>query len=548
VEVTVSGSSVALPYAVEDSDRKARFSANMEIAAILCSAEAGRKKTGRFGGVVESLSFIAKLHYPFWAIPCQENCLLVDGMGINSGHTLYSKPPDVEAFIEHLKRSTAVEELYHSALRSHSETFSEFISQTEIPVDGLITDKGFLSDMADFIKETHGEKTQPTEVTQFIQPRIDKQKVVKIGQQILGHYGKLQSEIKGLRFAIDTVNEETKMHVEKLRQELDQIREKHETKISTAAAEVEKKKEELRKERDRKLDDIAVAHEKEVKARLEEKKKGEQELLRLEQNRSEYEKRKELRRRKNDEIGEARWEAKLKDVQNQISTVKGKIKTLADFINRSSKETEKTTKKLHDHCQKSMDAEEKKITDLENLRDSEIKKKEREIEDLQNETLAITEKIERLIEQKKDRISRLEEATVPWKADAAALIYVPFYLIQYEANGKERQLIRPPVAARRHEGLVMKIRKKLSLSLESKISTLMKSRSKALERTLASFEEILNREKDPRRTVSQLGKSHNLLTSTGFKEKVIKGIEELEAEGWITPEEKATILDTYVRG
>jgi hypothetical protein len=75
----------------------------------------------------------------------------------------------------------------------------------------------------------------------------------------------------------------------------------------------------------------------------------------------------------------------------------------------------------------------------------------------------------------------------------------------------------------------------------------MKSRSKALERTLASFEETLNREKHPRKILSKLGESHNLLTSTGFKEKVTKGIEELEAEGWIKPEEKANILDTYVR-
>ena len=94
---------------------------------------------------------------------------------------------------------------------------------------------------------------------------------------------------------------------------------------------------------------------------------------------------------------------------------------------------------------------------------------------------------------------------------------------------------------------IQKIRKKLSYSLESKINTLMKSRSKALERTLSSFEEMLNQEKGTRRTLSHLGKSHNLLTSTGFKAKVMKGVDELEAEGWIRPEEKATVLEAYVK-
>jgi hypothetical protein len=549
VEVTVSGLTLILPYAVEDTNRKARFSANMEIAAILCAAEADRKKkTGLLRGTAETLTHISKLHYPFWAIPCKENCLLVDGMGINADSILYDKPPDVETFTEHLKRSTAVEELYHSALRSHSETFSEFISHTEIPVKGLITDKGFLSDMTEFIKEPGADDAQPAEATQLLQPQIDKDQVAKIGQQILDHYWKLQSEMKGLRFAIDALTQETKIHVDKLRQELDQIREKHETKISTTATEVEKKKGELREQRDSKLEEIAALHEKEVNARLQEKKRWEQELSGLEQNRSEYEKRKEMRKRKNDEIGVARWDARLKDVQNQISTVKGKVKTISQFITRSNKETEKTTKTLHDHCQKSMDAEERRITDLENLRDAEVKKKEKEIEDLQNETLAIADKIERLIEQKEDRASRLEEAVMHWKADTIALICVPFYLIQYEADGKGRALIRPPVTVRHHDGLVMKIRKKLSYNLESKISTLMKSRSKAVEKTLASLEKMLNQKKRARKIVSQLGKSLDLLTSTDFKERVVKGLDELEAEGWISPDEKANILDAYVKG
>jgi hypothetical protein len=39
--------------------------------------------------------------------------------------------------------------------------------------------------------------------------------------------------------------------------------------------------------------------------------------------------------------------------------------------------------------------------------------------------------------------------------------------------------------------------------------------------------------------------SHNLLTSAEFKEKLTKGIEELEVEGWIKLEEKTAILDMY---
>ncbi|MDH5447948.1 MAG: hypothetical protein OEY24_07520 [Candidatus Bathyarchaeota archaeon] len=536
-------SNLILPYAIEDSGRKKRFSENMEVAALLGIAEAERKKkSGLFRGAAETLTFISKLYYPLWAIPWENNCLLIDGMETIANNILYFKPPNVENFIEHLKSSTTVQELYHSTLRSHQETFSDFTSQTEIPMEGYITDEELLSDMSTFIKDSRtGKNTSFPEFTSLIQPKIDEENAVRISERVMEHYNTLQSEIKGLKFAIDTVNEETEIHIGKLRQELEQTREKYEGQISNVRVEVEKRTGELEKEREEKIEKITATNEKEVNTRLEERKKWEQELLRLEQNKSEYEKRKELRKRKSDEVGEARWDARLRDVQNQISTVKGKIKALSDFINRSSKETEKTTKKLHDTYQNLVDEEEKKITDLESLRDSEIDKNEKKIEEMGRETLAITDKIERLVEQKRERSSTLKEATIPWKTETLTLIHVPFYLIQYEVEKKKRHCIRPPIVARGHEGFVVKIRKTFR-----RYSTLLKPRSKVLEKLLTSFEERLGSDKKVQRKMVQLGMSHNLLTSVDFKEKVRKGIEELEVEGWIKPEEKATMLETYV--
>lgn len=545
----MSNFNLVLPYATKDGSRKKRFSTDMEVAALLCLAEAERKKkSGFFGGAAETVAFLSKLYYPVWAIPWENNCMLIDGMGTISHTILYFKPPDVEVFVEHLKRSATVEELYHSTLRSHSETFSSFTSQTEIPVEGFVTDKELLSDMLAFIKDSRTKISRSVpESTSLIPPKIDEENAVRISGKILEHYNKLQSEIKGLQFAIATLSEETKVHVRKLRKELEQTRENYENDISNVRKEVEKKREELEKERDEKIEKIVAANEKEVNARLAERKKWERELQRLEQNKSEYEKRKELRKRKNDEIGEARWDTRLQSVQNQISTIKGKVRALSEFINRSRKETERTTKNLRDTYQKLIDEEEKKVTSLESLRDSEIEKKEREIEELQQETLAITDKIERLIEQKQERSSTLKEASIPWKIEAPTLIFVPFYLIQYESEKKKRYRFRLPVIARGHKGLVMKIRKTLrSYSLESKISTLLKSRSKALEKILASFKEKLDKDKGIQRDISQLGMSNNLLTSIDFKEKVKKGIDELEVEGWIKPEEKTSILEIYV--
>ena len=539
-------SCLILPYVMEDSSRKTRFSENMEVAALLCIAEAERKKkSGIFRGSAETLAFASKLHFPFWLFPWEDNCLLIDGMETVSDSILYFKPPDVEGFVEHLKRSTTVHEVYHNALKSHRETFADFPSQTELSYEGFVQDRELLSDVLAFIKDGQGK----TGVVQgsLIQPKIDVEKAADVGRRVLEHYRRLLSEMKGLQFAIDTVNGETEAHVGKLKLELEQLREDYEERISGVQVEVEKRVGDLERERDDKIEKVTVAHEKEVDARLAEKKKWELELLKLEQDKSEYEKRKELRKRKSDEIGEARWDARLKEVQNQISTVKGKTKALSDFISRTNKETEKSTKKLRDASQKLIDEEKKKITDLESLRDSEVKKKEGEIEELQRETLAITDKIEHLIDQKKERATIFQESAIPWKAEAPVLVSVPFYLIQYTAEKEKRYLVRPPVIAREHGGLVMKIRKTLkSYSLQSKIGTLLKSRSKALDKLFSSFEGKVQSDKGIEKNVSQLGVANNLLASADFRDKLKKGMEELEAEGWIKTEEKTAILKEYI--
>ena len=534
---------LVLPYAKDDPGREAHFSDDMEVAALLCIAEAERKKKpGIFGGVAEGLVFLSKIHYPIWAIPCRSHeCWLIDGLETVTGNIIYFKPPNAESFIEQLKRSSTVQELYHSTLKSHRETFSEFTSQTEAHVEGFITDKDLLADMSLYVQESKVKTNITTpEFKSLIQPRINKETAIHISNRITGHFNKLQSETKGLQFAASILNKETRKHVEKLQQEIEQTQEKYNDKILDVKTDFEKKREEIERERDKKIEKILSAHEKEVDGRLVERKKWERELLTLEQKESEYEKRRELRKQKEDEVGEARWNTKIRDVQNQILTAKRKIRSLLDFVKRSNKEIEKTTRKIHDTYQKLIDEERKKITDLENSRDSTIQKIEKTISELQRETLAIVDDIKRLINHKRECLKTLEETTFSWKIEGPTLIHVPFYLIQYKTDKEKRYRFNSPIFARGHKGLVMKIRQTFK-----HCSSLLKPRSKALEKILASFIERLDNNKALRRELDNLGNSQNLLTTTSFKEKLRKGIKKLEAEGWIKAEEKKTLMEIF---
>jgi hypothetical protein len=135
---------------------------------------------------------------------------------------------------------------------------------------------------------------------------------------------------------------------------------------------------------------------------------------------------------------------------------------------------------------------------------------------------------------------------ITWKADVPTLIQVSLYIAQYDTGKGRRIRVHPPVIARKHEGFTMKIRKTLkAYSLQSKIGNLLKPRSRALDKLLSSYEETLNKNTELQRNISQIGVANNLLSSPDFEEKLRRGMMEMEAEGWIKPEEKQAILDLY---
>jgi myosin heavy subunit len=544
----VADPSFRLSYAKEDVEREIPFSENLEAAAIACLAEAERRKTSRFlGGEGENLRILCKLHYPIWAIPWKDGCLLIDGMAVVSGNIIHYTLPDVENFVEQLRKSTKVEELFRSVLRSHSETFAKFTSQTQTSIEGFIDDNELLLDMTAFIEDGQKEADAfPANSERTTLARITRRKTAEIREKIKAHHDKLRSEINGLRFAMETLDAETKMHKGKLQQELKQIQERHRADISAIKERVERRSEELNNQLIEKIDKIDSIHKEEKRKRLDEKRRQEPELLRLEQNKSEYERRKEARKQKGDTVGTARWDVRLRNTQNQVSTVKKRIRTISNSIKKSEKATEKTKKEIEKNHKRTMAKERRKVADAENLWNSEVEKKTREMEELEQESRSIISKIEDLAQQKEEHSSEIRETAISWNRETTTLIRIPYYFVKYTVGKETRRIFRPPVRAQAHKGLVTKIRKALkSRSLKSRIDMLLKPRSKSLERLFVSLAKTAAKDARIRNHLDALGEPGNLLPSKAFKERIRKGLQELEAEGWIKPEEKLIMTKTY---
>jgi len=544
----MSSSSLTLPYVVEDKERRKPFTRDIEAAAVLCLAEAKRKKPGILGAPPqEKLSFISKLHYPLWAIPWENECIIVDGLGILSHTIVYMKPPDIKPFVEDLKRSTTARELFRSALKSHTKTFEGFVETTQVSMNAIVANREILSTISRYIKQGLILKKGATEPLTSIPLKLDEKVAMERAENLFDRWKLIQSEIKSLQYAIDVLNEKTRLHEHKIAGEIEQIQKTFEDKISPIKSEVEKKVEQLATERNAKIKKIFEASERELEVALKERAEHEQKLEKLERDKRVYQKRKQIRKRRGNEAGVTYWDHKIKVCKNKISEVKGKINVLSQFIERTRKQCELGVKKLNESYQEMIVLERKRISDLEALRDSQIEMAKKEVGELMSEASLIRNLIGQLIEEKKLHASKLKEITIIWSPEDATLINVPFYVFKYETDEKSRYHVHPPVIAMGYEGIVRRIQKTIwSFSLESRIKLLLRSRSRALKEMFTSiFAERMLEDETLGRIVSEMGSSNNLLNVQNFGEALVRGVEELKVEGWINREEGDAILKAY---
>jgi hypothetical protein len=519
-----------LPYAIRDVDRDKPFTRDMEIASLLCLAEARRKKRGLLDTSAEKLSFLSKLHYPLWAISWDDDCLIVDGLGCFSYDINYMKPPDIELFTEHIKRSMRVRESYRNTLKSHAKTFEDFITGDHIPVKGIIWDKDMLSTIVNFMGRSLRESENKLSPSALVSPTLDKKLAENSVEMLVQNWMRIQSEIKGLQYAINVLNEETGAHEEKILQEIGQIWETYEVELSRIKTEVNKQIERLILERDNKLERFSKISEREIERKLREKEKIERELRKLELGRIEYRKRRVIRKHRGDKVGVARWKYRLEVCGNKISETRSRLQIVCSLLDRAYKEREDAIEKLNAAYQSLIDEENKRVRQLEVRQDYENQAKKNEIDELRADTLAIITLIKRLVEQKQQHASNLKAVTIPWKLEQTTLVYLPFYLVQYKSKEKCRYQVYSPAVAMDHRGILTKIQKVLKThSLESRINLLLHCSSNALDKMLLStFISKIGEDNALSVKLQTMGHSNNLLDMPKFKEKLRKGMEDVK--------------------
>jgi hypothetical protein len=536
----VPNTSLILPYTVLEKSRKKKFDRNMELTAIICLAEEKRKTP-------EKISFVSKLHYPLWAVPWENGCLIVDGLQILSPTFTYMALPDLESFLNDIEHGRTIREQFLNALDKHAQTFAGAPETTDIPMKAIVVDKALLSDVPEYVEETLVQKTDVIGNIILIPPKLDKDKADENTRKILDLYERIQSDIKSLENVANTLNEIMRFHQQKILHEIELASEVFREEIDEVEPVVEEKIELLLKERDAKIEKMNRAAEVLLNARLREKERRQRELEKLELKRAEYRGKLDVRKGRHDKIGVTRWEQSLRTCENRISEIRQTIHNLSEYIEKIRRQNQEDINMLKYDYQALIDIERKMITDIKDSQESVTKAKENEKEKLQFLTSNIVDLIEQLREQKRLHATELKSLTIPWQTEQVTLLGVPFYLVVYKTETKFFYDVYPPLRAMSPEGIVKKIEKALlSFSLESRIKLLLQPRSKALSKMLnITLEEKIKADRTFEEKLRELGLSNNLLADPNFKEALNDGLKELKTEGWVKPEEGFILMKTY---
>ena len=161
---------------------------------------------------------------------------------------------------------------------------------------------------------------------------------------------------------------------------------------------------------------------------------------------------------------------------------------------------------------------------------------------------AIIKQIEHLIKEKETLVKMIERYTLPLKIGKPSIIGVPLYAVKYR-RGKDPNKIRfdfyPPVKTINLTKIFKGDRNKfMQLTLGKRVSMILEPLSQNLNNIiLGNLNEILRADSHLKEKIKQIIENRNLLNQNNFVEILETGLKNLESYGWISSQEKNSILD-----
>src|SRR3972149_3273167 len=308
-----------LPFSVLSENRKDPFTSDLEAAALFSLAELDRTKGG--GLIIkqpeEKIAFIAKMGYPLWLFPWSENVLMFDGLN----QTSYTLPcvavPDVNVFMDNLKRSARTKETPVAFLSDNINYFQASAAEKGLLVNGLIREPQFLTEFDSYRREA--TETREENLKGLLPPTLDESVILSGIHELENLHLNLRTSVENLYRCMKLLNRVTHQYVKELRSKARDVKEEFDGRIREEEEVVAPRINQLKDDYDLQTNSLAKSFEKQhfpvqqEKARLE--KSREHALARIERYKLEA----KTHADKGQPAAEQKWKEKASKKTKEIS-------------------------------------------------------------------------------------------------------------------------------------------------------------------------------------------------------------------------------------
>ena len=547
IKVREAHSIFLVPYAAEEPSRENPYTTEMEEATILLFSEAKRRKAGILIGGSEKVTCIAKIYYLFWAVPWEDNCIIIDGLGLDSSNVVYRKIPNILKFVEDLNRCSSSFSSFLEALRRHSHTFQGFRSLKVVSLRGVVGEQSILEALGKALRESSKISGKDMLEQSFVPLALSRRKAEAKAQRMVNQWNILNDDVDALLYAIDVLDSERNHHKEKIILEMKEIKEDYDSRISKTKKMVDRKVRSLVKEKEKAKGKIEKTAKQRLGKIIKEEDRLKERIERLNLLLREALDARKRQKKRYPKRSTTRIDNKIAKCKSNIKILKDRLSELKRRAAEIRKEMLKKINEAEREYRLLIEEELNKIDALEEAKESEISKRSELISRIDTLSSTIESQIRTLIEKKTKDIRKIEEKTVPFKIEETSLIAVPFYIAIFESSSKVRAEVFPPAVAKSYTSTLQRIKRMLfSFSLEARMRLLLGQRFPSLsEKVSEKLERKIESDAPFRKALFKVGMTNNLLGSPKFMSNVKEGIERLLEEGWINKDEAERTLKEY---
>jgi hypothetical protein len=519
-----------LPFSTPTAKRLKDFTRNMEMAAILYLAESERKKreSSIFRKTDEKLVFVAKACYPIWLIPYGGATLIFDGLGFAS-HTLsFDTIPDIETFNKNLWENRETTESYTATLIRNKDYFKNFNGKEEITIEGLITNSDLMEDFKVYLhkmKKTKRHLTNKAVLTDTIED-LEIQDGIR---QLSNLRKRTAKDVKTIDDSVKLLNTTTMRKIRKIRKEIRKTQNKHRKQIEKTKTRVKKKIVQIQRKCNKK---IARKSEK-FKKKLQRLHKNHIELQKTLNYLKKEAKRCETKLHSKNRDKKIQWNLKLKRIKKKLPPLNKKIEANYKRNKKAESALKREIAQQKTECDEHIEAANEIFLDLQASRDAQITMKRRETATLEKLTSHITNSMWEMVQTKRVFLKEFDTITMTGKKRQRGLVYLPFYLAQYDKGNKKRYVLYPPTFVG-DMGVLTKMKGALGAA---KLKALLQSRSKAITTFLLQLEALIEKNPMLEKDITEAGIQASILLKKRLRVGVKKGLIELEKQNWISKNE-----------